>query len=233
MATAEVNLKSLTEVSSVPSSSNLLLFDEGTNVASRIDYDALADAILNKLTTKTYSGINSQDIITTLTNLVGSQAQSVPSGTNLNTLTNTGIYQIGDLSQMTNGPLSSGYGTLEVLKSRSYIHQRFTYISSTTGSVEYNRVSANSGSTWKAWTCTSDDIIMRSVSATIPANAGNVNVTATSVSGYTFIGWVYAASQGWVGPIYPASNSATTAFYTPATAGTARNFNAFYLLKRS
>lgn len=92
MATAEVNLKSLTEVSSVPSSSNLLLFDEGTNVASRIDYDVLADAILNKLTTKTYSGINSQNIITTLTNLVGSQAQSVPSGTNLNTLTNTGIY---------------------------------------------------------------------------------------------------------------------------------------------
>lgn len=54
---ASVNLNSLTEVQSVGTNDNLLLFNETSNVATRIDYDALADAILNKLTTKSYTDI--------------------------------------------------------------------------------------------------------------------------------------------------------------------------------
>lgn len=45
---ASVNLNALTEVQTPASTDNLLLFNETSNVATRIDYDKLAEAILNK-----------------------------------------------------------------------------------------------------------------------------------------------------------------------------------------
>lgn len=90
-------------------------------------------------------------INSTLTTLTGTQASSTPAGTDLNTLTDTGIYQVGDLSQMTNGPIATGYGSLEVIKSRTYILQRFVHMSATAYSTEYLRVSVDNGSTWRSW----------------------------------------------------------------------------------
>ena len=37
---------------------------------------------------------------------------------------------------------------------------------------------------------------------TIPANQGNVSVTLDVPSGYKFMGWVEARSNGWVGDVY-------------------------------
>lgn len=45
---ASVDLNALTEVQTPASTDNLLLFNETSNVATRIDYDKLAEAILNK-----------------------------------------------------------------------------------------------------------------------------------------------------------------------------------------
>lgn len=97
---------------------------------------------------------NQSDIDTinsTLTTLTGTQASTTPTGTDLNTLTDTGIYQIGDLSQMTNGPTATGYGSLEVIKSRTYVLQRFVHMSATAASTEYFRVSVDGGATWRSW----------------------------------------------------------------------------------
>ena len=86
----------------------------------------------------------------TLTNLTGSQATSV-SNADFNDYTTPGVYQMGNLATMTNAPTSTGFGSLEVIKSRTYIFQRFNYMSPTTGATEYFRVSTDSGSTWRQW----------------------------------------------------------------------------------
>ena len=50
-----VNANSLTAKTTPGDNDNLLLFDNSTNNGTKIDYDALADAVLNKLTTKTFT----------------------------------------------------------------------------------------------------------------------------------------------------------------------------------
>lgn len=62
----------------------------------------------------------------------------------INTLTNTGVYWI-KLSDCTNGPTSSGYGTMEVI-SYEAILQRFTYY---TGNIYYRTFANNQWYDWK------------------------------------------------------------------------------------
>lgn len=62
---ASVNLKDLAEVQTVGTNQNLLLFGETDNVASRIDYDKLAEAILNK-TRNEIGGVSPISAIATL-----------------------------------------------------------------------------------------------------------------------------------------------------------------------
>lgn len=110
---------------------------------------AIATNASNIATNTSAIATNTSDISTingTLTNLTGSQSAGVSSA-NFNSLTTSGAYQIGDLSTMTNGPTSSGYGVLEVVKARSYIVQRFI----ANGPNVYVRMSSNSGSTWSSW----------------------------------------------------------------------------------
>lgn len=91
---ASVNLNTLTEVQAAGTGDNLLLFNETSNVATRIDYDKLADAILDKLTTKTYSGI-SNNVIGAITNL-DSRFFKAASGNitsdNIDSYTTSGLY---------------------------------------------------------------------------------------------------------------------------------------------
>lgn len=62
---ASVNLNALTEVQNPASTDNLLLFNETSNVATRIDYDKLAEAILNK-TRDEIGGVSPISAIATL-----------------------------------------------------------------------------------------------------------------------------------------------------------------------
>lgn len=66
---ASVNLKDLAEVQTVGTNQNLLLFGETDNVASRIDYDKLAEAILNK-TRNEIGGVSPISAIATLQSTV-------------------------------------------------------------------------------------------------------------------------------------------------------------------
>lgn len=62
---ASVDLNALTEVQNPASTDNLLLFNETSNVATRIDYDKLAEAILNK-TRSEIGGVSPISAITAL-----------------------------------------------------------------------------------------------------------------------------------------------------------------------
>lgn len=64
---ADVKLKDLNPVTTPTASQSLLVFDESTNAGNRINYDLLADAILNKITTKNYTlDAGSQTLISAL-----------------------------------------------------------------------------------------------------------------------------------------------------------------------
>ena len=48
------------------------------------------------------------------------------------------------------------------------------------------------------------------VNATVPSNENSVSVTAPTKSGYRFVCWVGAASDGWLGNIYFSNYGAQT-----------------------
>lgn len=72
---ASVNLNALTEVQNPASTDNLLLFNETSNVATRIDYDKLAEAILNK-TRDEIGGVSPISAIATLNSRFANNAGS-------------------------------------------------------------------------------------------------------------------------------------------------------------
>lgn len=78
-----------------------------------------------------------------------------------------------------------------------------------------------------------DYVKMLSVSFTLPANATSVGVTASIPSGYEFVGWTYCSTRGWVGFLYPSTESKSTTFYTTSVVSTAaRQVYAFYLVRK-
>lgn len=81
----------------------------------------------------------------------------------------------------------------------------------------------------------SNYVLEGSVSATIPSGSNRVNsITATIPSGYKWLGWTYTATSGWVGHVYPSSNTKTSNFFTSnGTASSDRDFTAYYLVIRN
>lgn len=77
----------------------------------------------------------------------------------LNTLTDTGVYWI-NLSNCTNGPASSGYGTMEVISYEVFL-QRFTFYN--TGTVYYRTYTNSQWYDWKE---------IFGVSSTVPISSG-------------------------------------------------------------
>lgn len=64
---ADVKLNTLPQSTSPTSTQDLLLFDESTNAGQRINYNTLADVILAKLTSKTYTvGGGTQTLISAI-----------------------------------------------------------------------------------------------------------------------------------------------------------------------
>ena len=67
---------------------------------------------------------------------------------------------------------------------------------------------------------TTPAIIMRSVNGDVQKTAGkSVQLAAPTVTGYTFVCWVYATTNGWTGYVSPANPSiATVNFYVQYSA---------------
>lgn len=79
---ADVKLNTLPQSTSPTSTQDLLLFDESTNAGQRINYNTLADVILAKLTSKTYTvGGGTQTLISAIDALNSNLATEIHAGT--------------------------------------------------------------------------------------------------------------------------------------------------------
>lgn len=79
---ADVKLNTLPQSTSPTSTQDLLLFDESTNAGQRINYNTLADVILAKLTSKTYTvGGGTQTLISAI-DALNSNLVSIPNPSN-------------------------------------------------------------------------------------------------------------------------------------------------------
>lgn len=148
---ASVNLNTLTEVQAAGTGDNLLLFNETSNVATRIDYDKLADAILDKLTTKTYSGISNNVIgaITDLDSRFFKAASGNITSDNINSYTTSGLY-LGYIESATiTGGGGNSFGLLIVTNpSNTAVRIGQCIVMMPTG---YIATRYNMNGTWSAW----------------------------------------------------------------------------------
>jgi hypothetical protein len=210
-------------------------------------YDVGAKNLQNDFT-QTEAGVNALDAAAgkTLNDTLNSTVKrthaitEIVSGADLNTYTTEGEYYIAINStaeNVSNVPtLLAGRLTVEYSLSPTDNYKLQTYI--TYHGEKYTRESSNNGASWSSWvrdiTTAVDFVKILYVRATLPANQGNVLVGASVPSGYTFVGWVYAATYGWTGHIYPSSSLPQSQFYTSSPIATNdRQFDAFYLVRKS
>lgn len=87
------------------------------------------------------------------------------------------------------------------------------------------------GGTWAKETsavlCTAENVTTRIKTFSISrARGSHADVTAPTVTDYTFVAWVATATQGWVGSVYPAQPTAQTAtFWVSVSDGNTNNMN--------
>ena len=128
---------------------------EDTEDTKKINYDALADAILNKITSKNYTVAGSSqtliNAINTLNNNSFIKRGSVDVNTDINTVIVPGMYQLA--GQYVHSPSSGSlYGSLYVYAS---VDANYAYITQLFVSVingdSFIRTSNDKGSTWIGW----------------------------------------------------------------------------------
>ena len=96
MAAGDVNVNALTTITSEPTSTDsLVAVNRNTNEGQIIDYNLLADKILSKLTSKTYSGLSTtskllvgaiNELDSDVTSLNSSKQNMIGSATKINAL---------------------------------------------------------------------------------------------------------------------------------------------------
>lgn len=135
MASGETNFASLPSKTS-PSNADMFLLED-TEDTKKINYSALADAILNKLTSKTYSGLDTsaKNLVSAINELNSKtyyaayeNGENIPENSDLNDYFDIGVYHITNntaAATIKNYPpgVSTG-GRLEVCEcGPGWIHQ--------------------------------------------------------------------------------------------------------------
>lgn len=88
-STEDIPATSFTTKTAPDGTDNLILFNQNTNVGYQIDYDNLADAILNKITSKTFSNqVGGSSAATLLSQLATLNSKTVPHTLESRELTN-------------------------------------------------------------------------------------------------------------------------------------------------
>lgn len=100
---------------------------------------------------------------TELINLTG--IHSTMFSGDVDTLVDTGQYQIGNIDVVTNIPSGVGYGIISVIRARGYIKQIYSDIGK---KIEYMRTSTNTGSTWTSWMHEPQDVPVREYGSVAP-----------------------------------------------------------------
>ena len=130
-------------------SSDKFVLDNGTNVM-KIDYNALAKAIIEQYTGSTLAG-SAQSVkaaLDTLNSKSISNPQLLTASDDMNTLTASGIYYTINTDAPANGPTSDAYNSvIIVLKARSIDVLQF-YLCNNKGTIYYR---TQFGGTWRAW----------------------------------------------------------------------------------
>ena len=157
MAAGDVNVNALTTITSEPTSTDsLVAVNRNTNEGQIIDYNLLADKILSKLTSKTYSGLSTTSkLLVGAINELDSDVASLNSrsdkvnpsayinNVDLNNYTTSGLYAIG--GPLTNNPDTQTWFGLIVIGPESAAKQMVI----ARNKCIYKRYLQNG--TWSAW----------------------------------------------------------------------------------
>lgn len=117
---------------------------------------------------------------------------TLPANTDLNSVTNVGIYALIGSNTYTNMPSGVGYGVLTVQRGNTTASVLYQILS-TSGADLYMRGSNNSGSSWNAWRRvynTVSDYVDNSTSA-----IAGTSVTVNRIYNYTHCGMGFAAGS--------------------------------------
>ena len=147
MASGETNFASLPSKTS-PSNADMFLLED-TEDTKKINYSALADAILNKLTSKTYSGLDTsaKNLVSAINELNSKSikivSKDITDGSNIDDLGN-GIYFCNGYEALN----VQRYGTLISAKTANEA-AGFQCIISTTGTIIIRHYGKSTG--WSEW----------------------------------------------------------------------------------
>lgn len=163
-----------------PASSDRLLL-VGPAEESLIDYDKLADAILNKLTSKTYSLDQGVKTLIAALNELNSKTYllqggtAIPENADMNTYTTPGNYYVTSNAQaatLSNSPFGNNAFILKVEYGNGVTYPRQIFTEYSTGRKAIRFISSSGGS-WSDWLYFSDDATV--LSNIVFSNAGSHN----------------------------------------------------------
>ena len=182
---AEKYLGQLT-AKSAPATGDILVLEDSEDT-KKIDYDALANAILNKLTTKTYTVAGGTNTLIAAIDALNSNSispKTLPSTTTIEEIINPGIYWLRG-SNYSDAPVSN-FGFLEVNRytsSENAVFQRFTRYDAPTES--YIRVKANNA--WGNWVAIPSRAEMDAVTSSMQSLTGGMakRIAGSVASGAT------------------------------------------------
>lgn len=167
---ADVLVNALTPITTEPiSTDSVVCVNRDTNEGQIIDYNLLADKILDKLTSKTYTGLGttSQTLVGAINELRGIDKRlvpttSIPANANLNSYTTPGEYYVGtnpNAETIVNSPVTYAFRlTVEQSTSPTGTQNIRQILRPYQRSMTYSRWTSTTGSTWSDW-YTNDEII--------------------------------------------------------------------------
>lgn len=167
---ADVYVNALTTISTEPATTDsIVVVNRNTNEGQIIDYELLADKILDKLISKTYSGLDTtskllvgaiNELRTTEKRLI--PVTAIPENANLNSYTTPGEYYCGTntiAATISNSPVIKAFRlTVEQATSPTGTQNIRQTLREYQKNVTYIRWTSTTGSTWSEW-YTDDAII--------------------------------------------------------------------------
>lgn len=159
----DARVQNFTEITNEPTSDDsLVVVNRNNNAGQIIDYELLADKILDKLTSKTFSSLTTTSkVLPGAVNELGSTSKrlrgviAVTANDNLNTYTTPGEYYCNSnatAATITNCPVTTAFRlTVEGSTSPSQTANIRQTLRTHTKNATYTRWTTTSGSTWSAW----------------------------------------------------------------------------------
>lgn len=178
-------VQNFTQLATEPTTNDsLVMVNRSTNEGQTIDYNLLADKILDKLTSKTYSGLGtSAKAVIGAINELGDNTKrlkavkSVPQNADLNEYVTPGEYYCNSnatAGTIVNSPVSMAFRlTVESSTSPTQTQNiKQTLVCYHPVETTYERKTSDGGATWGIWSC--DPYYFRTMETTSQGNAGGI-----------------------------------------------------------